>query len=586
MTRPDSRARREEDGRAPGERVICSDHGRRNRPRADRPSFRTLQERNRDEHTLLLRCRRHRHGLVQPARHRARTRADRLRAVPGEQERHEAERRAVPVRRERRRRRAADPRAHRSLGAAAEADQGGLRRRDPRDGADRGPPRVHDGRLRPHPAVRRRAAEPTAQASRQGARRAAVHRRARGRGPEASPSGRVRHVDRARRRHRGSLPERGPHPRLGVDRAALPRGRCRRERRRFGRRPHDAAPVLGRPRSRREDLPRRARRRHGLRLRDLGEHLRGSRARRLHARRAARGDEGRARRRARARRQRRHSLLRRRAEPGAPARHRRHARARGASRGEDRLPRQPARRQGDGRLHAPRAHARGRGAPRGGALSRPALPHRRERGRLEGDRRRRRRRDHHLGERHGRRRARRPPPEEQHLENGGDGAVRRLPVAGHDRRAHPLRRAGRVPARQASQGAREHPPPRQLLGARRPLGADRLDSRARADRRCPVPQPRRRRRAGIARERAPRARARREILLPGFDESFELAAGTPASKGRTGDRPDPSAPGADWHAAYADFVLALGRRMEELDDPRERRALVERLVAVLPETRP
>ena len=77
-----------------------------------------------------------------------------------------------------------------------------------------------------------------------------------------------------------------------------------------------------------------------------------------------------------------------------------------------------------------------------------------------------------------------------------------------------------------------------------------------------------------------------EILLPGFDESFDLTAGTPASKGRAGDRPDPRAPGADWHAAYADFVLALGRRMEELDDPRERRALVERLVAVLPETRP
>ena len=77
-----------------------------------------------------------------------------------------------------------------------------------------------------------------------------------------------------------------------------------------------------------------------------------------------------------------------------------------------------------------------------------------------------------------------------------------------------------------------------------------------------------------------------EILLPGFDESFDLTAGTPASKGRAGDRPDPRAPGADWHAAYADFVLALGRRMEELDEPRERRALVERLVAVLPETRP
>ena len=143
--------------------------------------------------------------------------------------------------------------------------------------------------------------------------------------------------------------------------------------------------------------------------------------------------------------------------------------------------------------------------PERGAVPGPAFAHRRERGRLQGDRRRRRRRDHHLGERHGRRRARRPPPEEQHLENGGDGAVRRLPVAGHDRRAHPLRRAGRVPARQASQGAREHPPPRQLLGARRSLGAPRLDSRARADRRCPVPQPRRRRRARVARERAPRS---------------------------------------------------------------------------------
>jgi len=94
-----------------------------------------------------------------------------------------------------------------------------------------------------------------------------------------------------------------------------------------------------------------------------------------------------------------------------------------------------------------------------------------------------------------------------------------------------------------------------------------------------------------------------DILLPGFDESFDLTAATPISKGRvgarpgdragdhpderpggrSGGRPDPTAPGADWHAAYAEFMLALGRRMEDIENPAARRVLVDRLAAALDE---
>lgn len=72
-----------------------------------------------------------------------------------------------------------------------------------------------------------------------------------------------------------------------------------------------------------------------------------------------------------------------------------------------------------------------------------------------------------------------------------------------------------------------------------------------------------------------------EILTPGFDETFELTADTPASKGRAGARPDPTAPGADWHADYAEFLLELGRRIESEGDPRARADLVARLRAAL-----
>ena len=72
-----------------------------------------------------------------------------------------------------------------------------------------------------------------------------------------------------------------------------------------------------------------------------------------------------------------------------------------------------------------------------------------------------------------------------------------------------------------------------------------------------------------------------DVVLPGFDEHFDLSAGTPASKGRAGERPDPTAPGADWHAAYAELLLELGRRIESSEDPAARLALVERLRGAL-----
>ena len=67
-----------------------------------------------------------------------------------------------------------------------------------------------------------------------------------------------------------------------------------------------------------------------------------------------------------------------------------------------------------------------------------------------------------------------------------------------------------------------------------------------------------------------------EIVLPAFDERFELAAGSPASKGREGARLEPAALDGDWHAEYAELVLDLARRVEAADDD-ARRALVARM---------
>ena len=74
--------------------------------------------------------------------------------------------------------------------------------------------------------------------------------------------------------------------------------------------------------------------------------------------------------------------------------------------------------------------------------------------------------------------------------------------------------------------------------------------------------------------------ARERIVHPAFDERFELVAGSPESKGRVAERIDPALlqPGPGEHARFA---LALGRRLDALDDEVERRALIARLEAVL-----
>ena len=67
------------------------------------------------------------------------------------------------------------------------------------------------------------------------------------------------------------------------------------------------------------------------------------------------------------------------------------------------------------------------------------------------------------------------------------------------------------------------------------------------------------------------------ILLPAFDESFDLVAGTAQSKGRVAQRVDDAALARDWHNDYAAFALRLADRLEQSEDGEERRRLIARL---------
>ena len=73
------------------------------------------------------------------------------------------------------------------------------------------------------------------------------------------------------------------------------------------------------------------------------------------------------------------------------------------------------------------------------------------------------------------------------------------------------------------------------------------------------------------------------IFLPHFDETFELKADTPESKGRTSapGRPDEVPPKEDWHNVYAQFSLNLTNRLESLTSEDEKRALLELLAESL-----
>ena len=81
---------------------------------------------------------------------------------------------------------------------------------------------------------------------------------------------------------------------------------------------------------------------------------------------------------------------------------------------------------------------------------------------------------------------------------------------------------------------------------------------------------------------AKRGIERDRILHPEFDESFELGAGTPESKGRVAERVDPALLVPDGRGAHATFALALGKKLDALD-ARGQKALIERLERVLEE---
>jgi metallo-beta-lactamase family protein len=76
---------------------------------------------------------------------------------------------------------------------------------------------------------------------------------------------------------------------------------------------------------------------------------------------------------------------------------------------------------------------------------------------------------------------------------------------------------------------------------------------------------------------------REKIVLPAFDEHFELVAGTTRSKGRVGERITDVALERDWHTDFAAFTVALRQRLEAAADGTERRQMLARLRGALEE---
>ena len=76
------------------------------------------------------------------------------------------------------------------------------------------------------------------------------------------------------------------------------------------------------------------------------------------------------------------------------------------------------------------------------------------------------------------------------------------------------------------------------------------------------------------------------ILLPGLDECVALTVEAelkPAPVRERRSRVAPSEMATDWYNDYASLLLRLGRRLEAMDDHADRRALLNRLDAVLKE---
>lgn len=74
-----------------------------------------------------------------------------------------------------------------------------------------------------------------------------------------------------------------------------------------------------------------------------------------------------------------------------------------------------------------------------------------------------------------------------------------------------------------------------------------------------------------------------QVVIPAFDETFELVAGTALSKGRAAERIDDAALARDWHTEYAVFILRLAERLQSTTDPAERHRLILKLDAAMAE---
>lgn len=72
-----------------------------------------------------------------------------------------------------------------------------------------------------------------------------------------------------------------------------------------------------------------------------------------------------------------------------------------------------------------------------------------------------------------------------------------------------------------------------------------------------------------------------KVFLPGFDESFELTAGTAKSKGRVTNRIPTDELLTDWNNDYAAFIVALTQRLNKATDDAERRQLLKALSDIL-----
>jgi metallo-beta-lactamase family protein len=88
-------------------------------------------------------------------------------------------------------------------------------------------------------------------------------------------------------------------------------------------------------------------------------------------------------------------------------------------------------------------------------------------------------------------------------------------------------------------------------------------------------------RTALADMLAERGLERARIFRPGFDERFDLTAGTPESKGRTAERIDPDELLHDWGEAYEALELDLESRLLDAPSDAARMALIRQIEEAL-----